>query len=29
MNTRIATLAFAGLVAAALPAHAQKECSKS
>ena len=29
MNTRIATLALAGLVAAALPAHAQRECSKA
>jgi len=29
MNTRIATLALAGLVAAALPAYAQKECTKA
>ena len=29
MKKRIATLAFAGLVAAALPVHAQKECSKA
>ena len=29
MNMRIATLALAGLVAAVLPAHAQKECSKT
>jgi hypothetical protein len=29
MNMRIATLALAGLFAAALPVHAQKECSKA
>ena len=29
MNMRIATLALAGLLAAALPAHAQKECSRA
>lgn len=29
MTMRIATVALAGLLAAALPAHAQKECSKA